>query len=674
MKKYTIFAASFVLFLALGVALLMTGPKPDVAQAVSSASPSPSSADYTTGLVGWWKLDDGSGSTALDSSGAGNTGTLVGSTAWTPSGKINGALGLSGGAVDAGNAASLSVSAVTMCAWVNSSATNDTNWHGIMAKRDDSQNPPWAYGINFNKTYGYFQVYTAGSGGVQNFAGYVLPDNTWTHICGVIDNTGTSLYVNGSLFGKQGTGGLATNPAHLFLGSSGGTSGSPIEQFYGTIDDARVYNRALTATDIAGLYSYNGFTSANGGGTNTGVGSANLSGWAWSSNIGWVSFNSKDYGTPDCQAYCVQVSNANGLLTGYAWSSSIGWIKFGGLSNIPGAGSNAYVSTSTGTVTGFIRACEGTLPGDCSAMTKRGDGWDGWIELSGVNHPSPDTSGYQGTSTKGVSFGAGNIFSGYAWGGDVVGWLSFDAGILGTPPVSCPGCGTGGSYISASCSIPTNPTSLSSGGGSVIATGSATGGAGSYTYAWSMGSGFTTPASSNTYNFTIPANNTLITQSYTLSVTAYDKNNLFNSKICGTVNVAPAPAANNVSLWVNKATTPTQTTIQVKPGANAPIFWSSSGMQSCSSYVLSSPNSQIPSLWTNGGSLPGTNQNSSPYNVKMPYQAGTYKLAIQCQSNTKDSNGNFFYVPTNYTDTTYNGQPIQTQVNVLVSSSTLIEF
>ena len=33
-------------------------------------------------LVGWWKLDEGSGTTAADSSGHGNDGTLEGSAAW----------------------------------------------------------------------------------------------------------------------------------------------------------------------------------------------------------------------------------------------------------------------------------------------------------------------------------------------------------------------------------------------------------------------------------------------------------------------------------------------------------------------------------------------------------------------------------------------------------------
>ncbi|MBI3415695.1 MAG: hypothetical protein HY043_10335, partial [Verrucomicrobia bacterium] len=44
-------------------------------------------------LVGYWKLDDGSGLSAVDSSGNGNTGTLVNGPTWT-TGQFGGGLSL----------------------------------------------------------------------------------------------------------------------------------------------------------------------------------------------------------------------------------------------------------------------------------------------------------------------------------------------------------------------------------------------------------------------------------------------------------------------------------------------------------------------------------------------------------------------------------------------------
>jgi hypothetical protein len=52
-------------------------------------------ANITTGLVGHWKFDEGSGITAGDSSGNNNTGTLTNGPTWT-TGKLGGALSFDG--------------------------------------------------------------------------------------------------------------------------------------------------------------------------------------------------------------------------------------------------------------------------------------------------------------------------------------------------------------------------------------------------------------------------------------------------------------------------------------------------------------------------------------------------------------------------------------------------
>lgn len=147
-----------------------------------------------------------------------------------------------------------------------------------------------------------------------------------------------------------------------------------------------------------------------------------LSGWAWSSNIGWVSFNSADSGAGG-GPYKVRLSQTGTTFKfqDYAWSPNIGWISFNSADTLgcPSA-SNAVLSTTTGDVTGTIRAV--------TAMG-RTDGWDGCIELSGTNHATRDFTG-----NGGITFdNRDNYIKGYAWGGDVVGWLQF-------VNVSCPTC------------------------------------------------------------------------------------------------------------------------------------------------------------------------------------------------------------------------------------------
>ena len=114
-----------------------------------------------------------------------------------------------------------------------------------------------------------------------------------------------------------------------------------------------------------------------------------LSGYAWSSNIGWLSFNSSDGATVSLSTTTTGCSVTSACLSGDAWSSNIGWVKFGGLAGQSVNGittSDAIVNTQTGAVSGWARACAGTVPGDCSTSVSRTDGWDGWIELAGANH------------------------------------------------------------------------------------------------------------------------------------------------------------------------------------------------------------------------------------------------------------------------------------------------
>ncbi len=146
--------------------------------------------------------------------------------------------------------------------------------------------------------------------------------------------------------------------------------------------------------------------------------SDNVSGWWWSSNIGWISMNCTTGGINGgdicaSSSYGVTIDNTTHTMTGWAWSDNIGWIKFGGLSGWPTGGGtfsgDARLNTGTNTLEGWARACSGTTSGNCSTMSSRTDGWEGWIRLSG--------SGY------GITL-SGTNFAGYGWGSDVVGWIN----------------------------------------------------------------------------------------------------------------------------------------------------------------------------------------------------------------------------------------------------------
>ena len=139
-------------------------------------------------------------------------------------------------------------------------------------------------------------------------------------------------------------------------------------------------------------------------------------GYAWSDNIGWIQFKSED---GEQISYGVLYDTQTGQLSGYAWSDNIGWIKFDELSSYPGSSPwDAKADTSSGLVSGWARACAGTVPGDCTSMTSRTDGWDGWIQFD-TGKSNPVTIDLTNGEFRGE-------FHGYAWGSDVVGWISFN--------------------------------------------------------------------------------------------------------------------------------------------------------------------------------------------------------------------------------------------------------
>jgi len=135
--------------------------------------------------------------------------------------------------------------------------------------------------------------------------------------------------------------------------------------------------------------------------------SQNVSGFAWSENIGWISFNSSsdDSGVD----YGANIDPTTGAFSGYAWSENIGWIDFAPTSGFPEApNSGAKLDLATNQVSGWAKAVAGGSSGS--------GGWDGWIKMSGT---AANGSPYGGSRN-------GCSLEGYAWGGDVVGWIQFD--------------------------------------------------------------------------------------------------------------------------------------------------------------------------------------------------------------------------------------------------------
>ncbi len=201
------------------------------------------------GLVAAYGFDEGGGTTVADASGTGNAGAVSGAS-WTSAGKNAGALSFDGidDQVTVADSASLDLTTgMTASAWVYPTVT-DSSFRTVLAKETGGS---MAYGIYASGSHtnnppgGY--VHTSQLYGQRSTS--ALPVNTWTHLATTYDGTNLRFYVNGQLAGSRViSGGMLTSTNPLRIGNNAVWSG---EAFAGRIDDVRVYDRALSATEIA---------------------------------------------------------------------------------------------------------------------------------------------------------------------------------------------------------------------------------------------------------------------------------------------------------------------------------------------------------------------------------------------------------------------------------------
>ena len=261
------------------------------------------------------------------------------------------------------------------------------------------------------------------------------------------------------------------------------------------------------------------------------------------------------------------------------------------------------------------------------------NGWDGWIHLSGTNHASPSSNGNGGVTFNNET----GIFNGYAWGGDVVGWLTFDPHVPGVPPVTCPTCGVT-TTIAGSCVA--DPTNLPLGGGSVDFTITPSNGTGPYT-----ASGWTRSGNTLTKTF---GSVTATMASYGVTVTDSASNS--GTITCPAVTVdSGTPTA---KMWVNN--NPALTLTKVRTGKSAKLNWGVADFVADGYTVCRGEGGSLPN-WTNIA-ISSDKPNGTPYLLPITTQ-GTYTLNIKC---TKLDN------PTQFKKTN--------TVEVIVSDSTIEEI
>ena len=203
--------------------------------------------NLNSGLVGYWTFDGqdtnwATGQT-FDRSGNKNTGTMTSMTSSTVpvSGKIGHAFRFDG-VNDRINLPtdSIGTNTVTVCAWIKPKNTESIG--GFVSN---------ARFMLINYNFGASLLLS--SDGLITFVASAISitPNVWQHICGVRLSSGTgSVYINGSQSGSSGNTGTPVTGFGLGIGADGNGD----NPFSGLIDDVRIYNRALSATEVQRLY------------------------------------------------------------------------------------------------------------------------------------------------------------------------------------------------------------------------------------------------------------------------------------------------------------------------------------------------------------------------------------------------------------------------------------
>ncbi|KKU82672.1 MAG: hypothetical protein UY11_C0041G0001, partial [Candidatus Amesbacteria bacterium GW2011_GWC2_47_8] len=255
----------------------------------------------SNGLVGYWKMDEASwtndctATSVTDSSGNANNGKACPASTG-PTGGATGKFGNGGifdgsdDYVEVGGATNLNLSTITISAWIKPNGAQNS-YDRILEK-----NYTTSYYLGLDSTGTRFKGIFANSSAPYGTldSSTTFSSGTWYHV--VITHNGTTdvLYVNGIQEATQNNNVTLNESATIVkIGRQGpGATG----YFTGSIDDVRIYNRALSGVEVRALYSwapgpvgYWNFEEGQGTSVADRSGNANTGTWAGTGTTHWTS-------------------------------------------------------------------------------------------------------------------------------------------------------------------------------------------------------------------------------------------------------------------------------------------------------------------------------------------------------------------------------------------------
>lgn len=217
--------------------------------------------DLESDLIGYWKFDEGSGNTAYNSASSKYNGKLDNGPVWAD-GKLSKAIYFDSNddAVEILDSADIAEgAAITVSIWMK---PVELLSHREIITKHKSDNSQWQWRLEqLQSNRLSFSVQDSKIVSAESDSANLLDDKSWHHVAGVYDGSAVHLYVDGlkaNPYSSPLTGKIADYKHHICIGSAwtGASCGATsVDNFYGYIDDVRIYDRALTAEEVKELFS-----------------------------------------------------------------------------------------------------------------------------------------------------------------------------------------------------------------------------------------------------------------------------------------------------------------------------------------------------------------------------------------------------------------------------------
>lgn len=233
----------------------------------------PASADHNADdMQGFWTFSEGSGTDAADSSGHGNDGTVSGAT-WSGGAPLIGDVGgLSFDGVDdlvsVPDAAELDLSdELTIAFWFMLDGESADNDYPRAVSKGQTTNTDGAYGVFIQDSPATTRIglrFIDESNATRNVDATGIADYGfgWHHVVATYSNSGNvgKIYVDGVQVKSQAIGGdvaVRNTADDLTIGAG---IGDENRHFNGSVDEVRIYDRAIGVDEVEALYNYGLFT------------------------------------------------------------------------------------------------------------------------------------------------------------------------------------------------------------------------------------------------------------------------------------------------------------------------------------------------------------------------------------------------------------------------------